>query len=579
MSDLATDEEVSVENRIQAIRIVADRNVRRNKLVERASGDTEDQPPNHGQHAMTSSILSLLDSSSPRLRFAVVQAIHQTLDRQAIPMMLSRIVEESDASVFYAARKALGDLATQQELADGLRQSDPAIRRACLLNLLELPKLDESVIATALRDTDRQVRTIAEDYQRIQSGDSARPSIKGPPIANLDPHDRAILATHFEGIKTIPEGTATPTIDEVLALVENSADQVRGELLFKHANGAGCSKCHGWLAGALSHGPNLSGVGSRANLRHIVQSMLEPSAVITEGFQQQAVLTEDGLIYNGILIEESGLSLTLANSSGELQTISKSSIESRKTNPVSAMPGVGSILDAQQVADVAAYLMTLKAKGKSAPSPSTTEAKVRHSPKLKLVAADHGWDIDHAGTILGQLRYSDSATKRPYIANLRSLDGRVVTRPIPVEAISELTDHADMHPGFWIGFGDLSGQDFWRNKAGGSLLNSRGHESAAKAWGKSAEWCGMHGVVNDEPLGVLAAPHPSNFRPSWWHVRDYGLMVANPFGRKAMKQGNASQIMVKPGEKLTLGISLLVHSLEAEPKRLSKEAEKLLAIP
>jgi hypothetical protein len=29
-------------------------------------------------------------------------------------------------------------------------------------------------------------------------------------------------------------------------------------------------------------------------------------------------------------------------------------------------------------------------------------------------------------------------------------------------------------------------------------------------------------------------PDPANFRASWFHSRDYGLIVANPFGKKAM---------------------------------------------
>jgi hypothetical protein len=44
---------------------------------------------------------------------------------------------------------------------------------------------------------------------------------------------------------------------------------------------------------------------------------------------------------------------------------------------------------------------------------------------------------------------------------------------------------------------------------------------------------------------LLAAP--ANFRGSWWHNRDYGVFVANPFGREAMKQGDRSEVRVARG--------------------------------
>jgi hypothetical protein len=54
--------------------------------------------------------------------------------------------------------------------------------------------------------------------------------------------------------------------------------------------------------------------------------------------------------------------------------------------------------------------------------------------------------------------------------------------------------------------------------------------------------------------------HPDNFRPSWMHARDYGLMVANPFGRKAMKQGDESKVTIKPGESLKLRYGIWVYA-------------------
>jgi len=59
-------------------------------------------------------------------------------------------------------------------------------------------------------------------------------------------------------------------------------------------------------------------------------------------------------------------------------------------------------------------------------------------------------------------------------------------------------------------------------------------------------------------------PDPANFRPSWFHNRDYGLMVANPFGRKAMNQGELSRVQVKKGERLRLRFGVLLHSSAPE---------------
>ena len=52
---------------------------------------------------------------------------------------------------------------------------------------------------------------------------------------------------------------------------------------------------------------------------------------------------------------------------------------------------------------------------------------------------------------------------------------------------------------------------------------------------------------------------PGNFRESWWHNRDYGVFVANPFGREAMKQGARSSIPVAKGETLQIAFGALVH--------------------
>jgi hypothetical protein len=65
-------------------------------------------------------------------------------------------------------------------------------------------------------------------------------------------------------------------------------------------------------------------------------------------------------------------------------------------------------------------------------------------------------------------------------------------------------------------------------------------------------------------IGLTIMPDPKNFRPCWFHVRDYGLAVANPFGRKSLGKCEPSRVVVPKGETLRLRFGLLVHA--ADPK-------------
>ena len=50
-----------------------------------------------------------------------------------------------------------------------------------------------------------------------------------------------------------------------------------------------------------------------------------------------------------------------------------------------------------------------------------------------------------------------------------------------------------------------------------------------------------------------------HFKP-WWHNRDCGVFVANPFGREAMKKGPKSALTVKRGEALRVGFGAVIHT-------------------
>ena len=60
--------------------------------------------------------------------------------------------------------------------------------------------------------------------------------------------------------------------------------------------------------------------------------------------------------------------------------------------------------------------------------------------------------------------FRDAQVNRPYWAHIRTPSGIQVSRHHPPQEGVDATDHAGLHAGIWMSFGDLSGQDYWRMK-------------------------------------------------------------------------------------------------------------------
>lgn len=105
----------------------------------------------------------------------------------------------------------------------------------------------------------------------------------------------------------------------------------------------------------------------------------------------------------------------------------------------------------------------------------------------------------------------------------------------------------------------------------GTITNSEGGKDEQGTWGKQAAWCDYSAVLDGRRVGVTLMAHPANPHPSWFHARDYGLLVANPFGQKA---GAPARLSLKKGESLRLRFGVLVYDTpEANPPDLAREYE------
>lgn len=119
-----------------------------------------------------------------------------------------------------------------------------------------------------------------------------------------------------------------------------------------------------------------------------------------------------------------------------------------------------------------------------------------------------------------------------------------------------------------VTFGDIKDGTFSTRVAGsmkvdsgGTLINSLGQKNT-DAWGMPAEWIDNYGPLDGEVVGLAMFSHPSNFRhPTRWHVRNYGLLCANPFGDRQFPKADIKQTgyTIEAGESLTLRYRVFLH--------------------
>jgi hypothetical protein len=113
-------------------------------------------------------------------------------------------------------------------------------------------------------------------------------------------------------------------------------------------------------------------------------------------------------------------------------------------------------------------------------------------------------------------------------------------------------------------------------KGEGHIVNSEGVRDD-DTWGKRAKWVDYHGPVDGKTVGVAMFDHPQNPRhPTWWHVRDYGLFAANPFGIHDFekKDKGAGDLKVKAGESITFKYRFYVHTGDEKQAKVAEQFEE-----
>ena len=120
-----------------------------------------------------------------------------------------------------------------------------------------------------------------------------------------------------------------------------------------------CLMCHRMGEEGGSVGPELTAVASRFSRKDILESILEPSKVISEQYANTDIGLKNGDTVSGRVVAETADKIMVRPSmlAPDMQEISKADIKSRELSKVSPMPpGLVNILTKQEILDLLAYL-------------------------------------------------------------------------------------------------------------------------------------------------------------------------------------------------------------------------------
>lgn len=194
-------------------------------------------------------------------------------------------------------------------------------------------------------------------------------NIRKDAIARMPKADAAEIA---ELLKTEPKAQAVTAIDKTRKFVKNWTVAELTPLLTKKTSGhnfargremfgvTACARCHRFQGEGGSVGPDLTGLGGRYGIQEILESIIEPSKVISDQYQATVFELENDKIIIGYVANYGGGSAKVAENMlepGKFTNVPVNKIKSKSPSPISMMPpGLLMILTAEEIQDLVAYM-------------------------------------------------------------------------------------------------------------------------------------------------------------------------------------------------------------------------------
>lgn len=172
-------------------------------------------------------------------------------------------------------------------------------------------------------------------------------------MASTDEELRTLVTATWGTVRLERNPDREKVVSEMRTLLQRvPANPHRGEQVFQKV----CGQCHKIHGAGQNVGPDITSNG-RASFEQLLSNVFDPSLVIGASYQARTLVTDEGRILTGLLVEDNEERVVLKMQGGKFETIPREEIDEISVSRLSLMPeGLEKQLQPQELADLLAFL-------------------------------------------------------------------------------------------------------------------------------------------------------------------------------------------------------------------------------
>lgn len=158
----------------------------------------------------------------------------------------------------------------------------------------------------------------------------------------------------------LPQSATAEPLPPISELATMKGDPRRGKEIFASETAA-CISCHQVHGQGIDFGPSLSEIGTKLGRDALYESILDPTAGISFGYEAWDIELQNGDEAFGLIVSETPDELALKTQNGIVTKYKKDEIIRRQKLSTSIMPaGLQLTMSTQDLVDLVEYLSTLR---------------------------------------------------------------------------------------------------------------------------------------------------------------------------------------------------------------------------